>query len=82
MNDIASIAAIPTALQSSTSAIQKSNRALEKDATVVARSEGVATRDTIHALVDSRQQLLYTAAAAKLIRASDEITQSLLDIRA
>ncbi len=82
MNDIASIAAIPTALQSATSAIQKSHRALEKDANVVARSNAVESRDTLEALIDSRQQLLYTKAAAKLISAADEITQSVIDIRA
>jgi hypothetical protein len=82
MPDIAAIASLPSALQSATSAIHKSNRALEKDANVVARSDEVENRDTIHALVDSRQQVLYTQAAAKLINASDEITQSLLDIRA
>jgi hypothetical protein len=32
-------------------------------------------------LIESRQQVLYTQAAAKLISASDEMTKSLLDIR-
>jgi predicted HAD superfamily Cof-like phosphohydrolase len=82
MNGIASIAAVPTALQSATNAIQKSHKALEEAANVVARSGAVESRDTLEALIDSRQQLLYTKAAAKLIRAADEITQSLIDIRA
>jgi hypothetical protein len=82
MNDIASIAAIPSALQSATGAIQKSHKALEKDANVIARSNSVESRDTLAALIDSRQQLLYTKAAAKLISAADEITQSVIDIRA
>jgi hypothetical protein len=42
----------------------------------------VESRDTLAALIDSRQQLLYTKAAAKLISAADEITQSVIDIRA
>jgi hypothetical protein len=82
MNDIASIAAIPSALQSATIAIQKSHRALEKDANIVARSSSVESRDTLRALIDSRQQLLYTKAAAKLISAADEVTRSVIDIRA
>jgi hypothetical protein len=82
MNDIASIAAIPTALQSATGANQKAHKALETDANVVARSNSAESRATLEALIDSRQQLLYTKAAAKLFSASDEIPQSLIDIRA
>jgi hypothetical protein len=80
--DIASIAAIPSTLQSATGAIQRSGKALERDANVVARSAAVESRDTLNALIDSRQQLLYTRAAAKLISASDEMMKSLIDIRA
>jgi len=82
MADIAAIAAIPSALQSATSAIQRSVKALDEDANVVARSAAVESPDTLGALVDSRQQLLYTRAAAKIIEVSDDVTKSLLDIRA
>ena len=82
MTDVASIAAIPSALQSATSAIHRSVKTLAKDADVVAKSPAVESRETLNALVDSRQQLLYTSAAARLIRASDEMTKTLLDIRA
>lgn len=82
MKDVASIAAIPSALQSATSAIHRSLKSLDKDANVIARSTAVGSRDTLDALIDSRQQLLYTRAAAKIISASDEATKSLLDIRA
>ena len=82
MNDISSIAAIPSALQSATSAIHRAGKALGKDAAVVANSSAVESRDTLNALVDSRQQLIYTRAAAKIVHASDEMTKSLLDIRA
>ena len=82
MTDVASIAAIPGALQSATGAIHRSGKALEKDANVIARSSAVESRDTIHALIDSRQQLLYTRAAAKIITASVDMTKTLLDIRA
>jgi hypothetical protein len=82
MSDVASIVGIPGALQSATGSINRNLRALEKDANVIARSPAVESRETVHALVDSRQQVLYTRAAAKIIRAADEMTQSLLDIRA
>jgi len=72
----------PSALQSATSAIQRSQAGLRKDATVVASSDTATSRETIEALVDSRQQVLYTSAAAKLIRTSDEMLASLLDIHA
>jgi hypothetical protein len=82
MTDVASIAAIPSALQSATSAIQRSGKALAQDASVVARSQDVMSKDVLPALIDSKQQVLYTQAAAKLIAASDEMTRSLLDITA
>ena len=77
-----SITAIPGAAQIATGAIHRSVDALRKDANIVARSTDVTSRETLGALIDSRQQVLYTAAAAKLIRASDEMLQSLLDVHA
>ena len=82
MADIASIAAIPSARQSATGAIHRAVKAAEKDAAVVANPSAVESRDTLNALVDARQQVLYTRAAAKIISASDEMMASLLDIRA
>jgi hypothetical protein len=82
MTDIASIAAIPSARQSGVGAIQRAAKAADKDAAVVANSSAVESRDTLGALVDARQQVLYTSAAAKIISASDEMTKSLLDILA
>jgi hypothetical protein len=82
MNDVASIAAIPSARQSATGAIRRAEKAVDQDAAVVANSSAVESPDTLGALIDSRQQLLYTRAAAKIIRTSDEMMQSLLDIRA
>ena len=72
----------PPALQSAMSAITRSLSNLRKDATVVANPGSVLSKDTIAALVDSRQQVLYTSAAAKLISASDDMMASLLDVRA
>jgi hypothetical protein len=82
MSEVASTTAIPSALQSSTGALQRAAKTLEKDAQVVANSSAVGSRETVDALIDSRQQLLYASAAAKLFSASDEMTKSLLDIYA
>ena len=82
MPDFTSIAAIPSAFQSATSAVHRAVKAAEKDAVVVANSSAVGSPDTLDALVDSRHQLLYTRAAARIISASDEMMQSLLDVRA
>jgi hypothetical protein len=76
------ITAIPGAAQIATGAIQRSVDGLRKDADMVARSTDVSSRETLGALIDSRQQVLYTAAAARLIDASDEMIRSLLDVRA
>jgi len=65
-----------------TGAIHRSIDNLRKDADIVARSTDVTSRETLGALVDSRQQVLYTAAAAKLINASDEMLRRLLDVHA
>ena len=75
------ISSIPGAVQTAISAISRSNNALAKDASVVA-SQKAESRELIGALVDSRQQLLYTAAAVKILNASDEMTKSILDIKA
>jgi hypothetical protein len=82
MTDVTALAAIPSALQSATSTIHKSVHKLEQNAHTIATSQSVMSKDVLQALLDSRQQLLYTQAGAKLIAASDEITQSVIDIRA
>lgn len=81
LDPMSTITPIPSAIQSATHAIQRSVNRVAQDAAVVAQP-GVATRDTIEALISSRQQVLYTSAAAKLINASDQMTQSVIDILA
>jgi len=76
------VTAIPPALQSATSTIQRSQAGFDRDAAVVAQPDAIDSADMIGALVDSRQQLLYTAAAAKLISTSDDMMASLLDVHA
>jgi adenylate kinase len=76
------VTSIPSAFQNAVGTIRRSLQDVAHDAHVVANSANVESRDTIHALVDSRQQVLYTQAAARIIRASDEMTGSLLDAHA
>lgn len=84
MSGISSIAGIPGALQSATSTIQRASKGLDKDESVVAHSieSGVQSGDNVNAMVDSRQQLRYTQAAARIVKVEDEMLQSLVDIRA
>ena len=81
MTDIASIPAA-SAAQIATSAIRKSQNELRKDASVVANQSDPSSKDAITAMVDSRQQLLYTQAAARIINTSNEMIGSLLDTKA
>ena len=76
------VTAIPGAFQGATQALQKAVQANDRDAQVIANSGAVDSRDVVAALVDSRQQLLYTQAAARIISASDVMTRTLLDIHA
>jgi adenylate kinase len=86
------IANIPSAFQSATNTIRRAQENVDKDAGVIASStivdernadaRKVDARETVNALVDSRQQVLYTQAAARIIRATDAMTKTLLDVHA
>lgn len=85
MSDITSI---PGVMASATNTIRKSVDRLAQDAHVVANSStadatsSIAQRDVLNALVDAKQQVIYTKAAAKMVRAADEMVSSLLRTRA
>jgi hypothetical protein len=85
MSDITSI---PSVMSSATNTIRKSVDRLAQDAHVVANSStadtstAVEQRDVVNALVDAKQQVIYTKAAAKMIRAADEMVSSLLRAKA
>jgi hypothetical protein len=76
------LTALPGPAAIATSAIHRSVDQLARDAHVVANSQGVEMRDTVAAMIDARQQVLYTKAAARIISASDQMTRALLDIHA
>jgi hypothetical protein len=82
------ITGIPSVMASATNAIRKAVDRVAQDAHVVANSStadstsGVEQRDVVNALVDAKQQVIYTKAAAKMIRAADEMVSSLLRAKA
>lgn len=78
------VSAIPSsgAAQIATGAIKRSMSNLGQDASVVANSSDVTSPATLAALVDAKQQVLYTKAAARMISAADQMISSLLDVRA
>jgi hypothetical protein len=75
---------IPAAnvFQSASATIQRAVAGLSRDAATVAASSITQTGKLLPALIDSRQQLLYTQAGAKMIETANQMMGSLLDIRA
>ncbi len=69
-------------MQSAVATINRSQATLVKNAAVVANPVEPISRETLEALISSRQQVLYTQAGAKLIAAADAMTQSLIDVHA
>ncbi len=75
------ITATPGVYQSAVGTIRKSVAALAQDAHIVANADSADFTDVLMALVDARQQVLYTKAGAKVISAANEMIGSLLDVR-
>ena len=80
MSSITAIAQSP--LPIATQAIKTALVNVAQDANVIATAPSVDAGATIQALVDARQQVLYTKAAARLISTSDSMVKSLLDTSA
>jgi hypothetical protein len=81
MNAISPIETLPSAVQSAATTINRAAQGMNKDAAVVASSVA-DSGDMLQALVDSRQQLLYTQAGAKLMDTANEMLGTLIDIQA
>jgi hypothetical protein len=79
---MSAIAPTGSVMQIAASGIRKAVNSATTDAHVVANSQEVTSRETVEALIDARQQVLYTKAGARMIQAADEMVSSLLDIRA
>lgn len=69
-------------MQIAASGIRKAVSNATTDAQVVANSTEVTAPQTMDALLDARQQVLYTQAGARMMRSADEMISSLLDITA
>jgi hypothetical protein len=80
MSDISAIS--PSPLHIATDAIKKSLASVAKDAHIIANSPSVASVDTLQALVDAREQVLYAKAGARIISTTDRMVKSLLDTHA
>ena len=73
---------MPSVAQSASAAINRAASGVNRDAAVVASSSVADSSDVLPALIDSRQQLLYTKVAARVMSAADEMLGTLIDIRA
>jgi hypothetical protein len=83
MSGVASIAAFPSAFQSASTAINRAVAGASSDAaTVASASGGQDISAVMAALIDSRQQLLYTQAGAKMMSTADAMLGSIIDISA
>jgi len=73
---------LPAALQSSGTAVKRALAGLDRDAAAIAAGSIENTSALLPALIDSRQQLLYSKAATKLMASADEMIGTLIDVRA
>jgi hypothetical protein len=83
MSGITSVAGFPSAFQSASTTISRAVAGASQDAAAVA-SSSVSQDPTamLTALIDARQQLLYTQAGAKMMTTADEILGSIIDVSA
>ncbi len=77
-----SFASQGSALQSAGVAINRAVAGFTRDAAAVASASITSSGELLPALIDAKQQLLYTQAAAKMMQTADQMMGTLLDIRA
>jgi hypothetical protein len=75
-----SISSTPNLVQSASTMISRAATALSNDSATVASATNV--NDVLPAMMDARQQLLYTQAAAKMISTANAMMGSLIDTHA
>ncbi len=73
---------MPSAVPSASVGIHRAVAQVKRDASLVASSSVADPKDMLPAMIDSRQQLLYTQAAARVMSTADEMLGTLIDIRA
>jgi hypothetical protein len=89
MNGLSNVGSV---FQTAAATISRASAAAEQDAAVVANATmagsgasgglTVGSPDFLNAMIDARQQTLYTAAAARMISTSNQMIGSLLDVTA
>jgi hypothetical protein len=83
MSGIPSVASFPSAFQSASTTIGRAVAGASQDAAAVASSSVAQDpRAMLTALIDARQQLLYTQAGAKMMTTADEMLGSIIDVSA
>ena len=81
MSGISSLGGLPNAFQSATTTIGRAVAGAGQDAAAVA-SPGADPNAMLAALVDARQQLIYTQAGAKMMNTASEMLGTIIDISA
>ncbi len=76
------VTSIPSAFQSATGMVRRSTQNLATNVHTIANASAVDSPQAIDAAVDSRRQVLYTQSAVRIILATDEMTGTLLNLRA
>jgi hypothetical protein len=82
MDNIASAGSPSNIMQTAIAAIDRAVGGVSRDAALVSTASIADSSQMLAALIDSRQQLLYIQAGAKMITRSNEMLGSLLDVRA
>jgi hypothetical protein len=75
-----SINSAPSIVQSASTMLSRAASSLSSASATVA--SGTDVNDVLPAVIDARQQLLYTQAAAKMISTANAMMGSLIDTRA
>lgn len=75
-----SIASAPNIVQSASTMLSRAASSMASASATVASATDV--NDMLPAMIDARQQLLYTQAAAKMISTANAMMGSLIDTRA
>lgn len=74
------ISSVPNIVQSASTTFGRAATAMNNAAATVA--SGADVNEMLPAMIDARQQLLYTQAAAKMISTANAMMGSLIDTRA
>jgi hypothetical protein len=81
MSSISSLGGMPNAFQGATTTINRAAASAGRDGAAVA-SPAADPNAMLTALVDARQQLMYTQAGAKMMNTASEMLGTIIDISA